>query len=69
MVISLMIVGSSCTQFLRPSNPSGAGAEPVPTLQSMEKILSQFNSIQGTSILMAGVITMPATSESSLNPL
>jgi hypothetical protein len=71
MVISLMVAGSSCNQLLRPFSPSavGTGVEPAPTLQPVEKILSQFNSIQGTNILMAGVISMPATSGSSLNPL
>ena len=68
IAISLMSAGTSC-RLLDASNPVEAGAEPAPTLQPVEKILFSFNPIQGTNYLMAGVVTAPASRESSLNPL
>jgi hypothetical protein len=69
VVISLMVAGTSCTQFQRAYNQSGTGAEPAPTPQPVKKILSSFTSVQGTNYLMAGVVTAPVSREGSLNPL
>jgi hypothetical protein len=69
ITISLMVAGTSCTQFQRAYNQSGTGAEPAPTPQPIKKILSSFIPVQGTNYLMSGVISAPVSREGSLNPL
>jgi hypothetical protein len=67
LIISSLTLTACLPKFVDRS-PS-QGAEPAPTLQPVEKILSSFNPIQGTKYLMAGVIAAPATREGSLNIL
>lgn len=67
--ISLMAVGTSCTQLLGGSNSSETSSEPAPTLQPVEKVLSVFSPIAGTNYLMARISADPGSRERSGNPL
>jgi hypothetical protein len=67
-IIVLGLILTACIPTFVDRNPS-ASSGPAPTLQPVEKILFSFNPIQGTNILMAGVISAPASREGSLNPL
>ena len=67
LVFLAFLFTSACLpNFAREIAPSAvqAGSTPKP----VEKILSSFNPIQGTSYLMAGIIPKPETREGSLNP-
>jgi hypothetical protein len=66
--IAPALILTACISDIVGREPAG-NSEPAPTLQPVEKILSPFNPIQGTDYLMAGVISVPVTRESSLNPL
>jgi hypothetical protein len=68
LLIVLALILTACIPGLVDRSPS-QGSEPSPTLQPVEKVLSSFNPIQGTDYLMAGIVAIPGTRESSLNPL
>lgn len=67
-IIALGLILTACIPNLVDRNPA-VNSEPAPTLQPVEKILFSFSPIQGTNILMAGVISAPVSREGSLNPL
>jgi hypothetical protein len=68
LLIVLALFLTACIPGVVDRSPA-QGSEPPPTLQPVEKVLSSFNPIQGTSYLMAGIIAMAGTRDVSLNPL
>lgn len=68
ILLVVMLAVTACIPDIVGGSPSGS-SEPAPTPQPVEKILSSFNPIQGTNILMAGVISAPVSRDSSFNPL
>lgn len=68
VVLNIALLLTACIPGFVNRN-SSAGSQPVSTPQPIEKILSSFNAVQGTNILMAGVISAPVSREGSFNPL
>lgn len=68
IALGILLAVTACLPTVVNRNPS-ENSGPAPTPQPVEKILSTFTPIKGTDYLMAGIITAPATRESSLNPL
>jgi hypothetical protein len=68
LVLGMLLTSAACIPDIVGRKASG-NSQPTPTLQPVEKILSPFNPVKGTNILMAGIISAPVERESSLNPL
>ncbi len=68
LFISFALATTACIPDIVGRNPS-ENSGPAPTPQPVGKILSSFNPIQGTNYLMAGVVSAPASRDSSFNPL
>ncbi len=67
LIVSSLVLAACLPKFVDRS-PS-QGAEPAPTLQPVEKVLSSFIPVKGTDYLMAGIVSNPGDRESSFNPL
>ena len=67
LVLMLVLFTTACIPDIA-REVSPAAVESASTPVPVEKSLSSFNPIQGTSYLMAGIIPKPATRETSLNP-
>jgi len=68
IVLGILLSVTACIPNIL-GRDSSAGSDPAATPQPVKKILSSFNSIQGTNILMAGVVTAPVSRDASFNPL
>ena len=56
LVLGMLLTITACIPDIVGRKASG-NSQPTPTLQPVEKILSPFNPVKGTNILMAGIIS------------
>lgn len=67
LVLAISFFTFACSRDILPQSSSPNVEEPAPPAP-VEKTLSSFTAIQGTDYLMAGIVPVEVTRDSSLNP-